>query len=126
MAGKHVNDEPKELEFDGFMARAEVLETIAAVAATSVEGVVGTVGALGARGTPGRRSQTRGVAISTDGDRLSVSIHVSADYGVPMRELGEKVKEAVSEALYRMTGWPVAGVDVFIDDVRFEQELKER
>lgn len=116
-----MDEEVKELDFGGFSARPEVLEAIAGAAAGSVEGVAGLVGASGARGAPGRRSMTRGVSVSTAGDRLEVTLHLAAAFGTPLRQLGERVKEAVAESLYNMTGWPVARVDVFVGDVRFEE-----
>lgn len=117
-----MNDEVKELDFEGFKARPEVLETIVGVAAASVEGVAGLVGASGARGAPGRRAVTRGVSVSVDGERLEVTVHIQAEYGCPLRQLGDRVKQTVSEALYNMTGWPVARVDVYVAEIGFEEQ----
>ena len=115
-----MDDEVRELDFEGFRARPEVLEAIAGAAAGSVEGVAGLVGASGARGAPGRRAVTRGVMVTTADDRLEVTVHLAAVFDTPLRQLGELVKRAVADSLYDMTGWPVASVVVFVDDVRFE------
>jgi uncharacterized alkaline shock family protein YloU len=115
-----MTDEGKELDFEAFRVQPEVLETIAARATTQVEGVASLVPAAGARGALGRRAQTRGVTVVTEDERLAVSIHVAVRFGNPTRTVAHAVQEAVADALYRMTAWPVASVEVFVDDVVFE------
>ena len=117
-----MSEETKELDFESFRVTPEVLETIAGVAAGSVDGIFGLVGASGARGTPGRRSLTRGVSVATEDGRLDVAVHLAVRFGEPMRGLAQQIQNAVSDALCNMTGWPVASVEVYIDEVEFEDQ----
>lgn len=114
-----MNEEAKELDFEDFRIRQEVLEAIAGMATESVEGVSGLAGGAVAKGR-GRRSHTRGVVVTADDERLMAEVHVSLEYGLPVQQVAGAVQTSVSEALYNMTGWPVSKVEVFVDGVVFE------
>jgi len=112
-----VTDETKELDFESFRVRPEVLETVAGLAAGSVDGVASLVG-----GGLGKKASARGISVAVEESSLSVDAHLSVRFGVPMKSLAQAVQKSVSDALYNTTGWPVSRVEVFVDDVVFDEQ----
>ena len=114
----------EEITLDGIGVAPGVLETIATVAARSVEGVAEICGGqTGLAGLVQRGTATRSVGVEIDEQgELAVSVHVSALYGRPLREVATEVQRAVTDALLTHTGQTVASVDVFVDGVVFPEQ----
>jgi uncharacterized alkaline shock family protein YloU len=65
----------------------------------------------------------KGTEVTLDEDgRFVVTIHVTAVFGRPLRQLGAAVQDAVSDALESQTGHSASRVDVFIDAIQFPEQ----
>jgi uncharacterized alkaline shock family protein YloU len=108
-----------ELSLEGLDIAPGVVETVVQLAAAEVEGV-----ACVETSTLGKFSKpSRAIEIALDDDRgFLVSLHVTALYGRPLRQLGAAIQAAVSDALSSQTGHAASQVDVFIDAVTFPEQ----
>jgi uncharacterized alkaline shock family protein YloU len=89
------------------------------LAAGQVEGVACVeTSALGKLSKPSKAIE---VALDDDGGFV-VSLHVTALYGSPLRQLGAAIQAAVSDALSSQTGHAASQVDVFIDAITFPEQ----
>jgi uncharacterized alkaline shock family protein YloU len=67
-------------------------------------------------GTRVRRPK-RAVEVTHGDGRASVSLELSADYGVPLPELARSVQERVADAVASVSGLEVERVDVEIEEI---------
>jgi uncharacterized alkaline shock family protein YloU len=111
---------PAELSLEGLDIAPGVVETVVQLAAGAVEGVacvetspLGKISRTAKRGTE--------VALDEDG-RFLVTLHMTAVYGRPLRQLAAAVQDAVSDALESQTGHSASRVDVFIDAIQFPEQ----
>jgi uncharacterized alkaline shock family protein YloU len=88
---------------------SEVLARYAADAAREIEGVRGLVAS--------QLLRHRGVRVSDTDGAVTVEIHVDADWGANLPELGADVQRRVLDYLERMAGSRPAAVNVVIDSV---------
>ena len=115
----------EEIRFEGLGIAPGVLDTIVTVATQSVSGVT-AVGAPGFAGLVqrGRKGTARAVDVcpaDEENQTLQVSIHLQAEYGRNLRDLGKAVQVAVADAIQSQVGVDVCSVDVFIDAVTFPE-----
>jgi len=110
-----------EMRFEGLDVAPGVLETIVTLAATEVEGVA-CVDCNGLAGLMAKASRSKPVEVSLadDGD-FAVVVHMSVDYGRPLRAVAAEVQKAVADALQSQTGHAASTVDVFIDAIVFPE-----
>jgi uncharacterized alkaline shock family protein YloU len=87
----------------------DILARYAADAAREVEGVRG----LAESAIPGRR----GVRVATDEGAVRVELHLAAEWGAALPELGRGVQERVREYLRGMADVEPAVVDVVVDEI---------
>jgi uncharacterized alkaline shock family protein YloU len=108
-----------ELNLDGLDIAPGVVETIVQLAASQVEGVecVDSPG-IGKISKPNKPIE---IALADDGT-FSVTVHVTARYGRPLRQLAAAVRDAVSDALLSQTGRAASLVDVFVDQIVFPEQ----
>lgn len=94
----------------------EVVAIIAAVAAVDVEGVHGLFASPGKELTSmlGRKGLSRGVRLNIDGDLVTVDVHIIAEMGVAVNEVGSAVQRAVISAVEAAVGVRVSEVNVHI------------
>jgi uncharacterized alkaline shock family protein YloU len=59
----------------------------------------------------------RAVELAHGDGHVSVSLELSADYGVPLPELARSVQERVADAVARVSGLEVDRVDIEIQEV---------
>jgi uncharacterized alkaline shock family protein YloU len=108
-----------ELSLDGLDIAPGVVETMVQLAAADVEGVA----CIESRPLGKISKSARSVEVTLDDDgRFVVSLHMTAAYGRPLRQLGAAVQAAVSEALQSQTGRAASTVDVFIDSITFPEQ----
>ena len=88
---------------------AEVLGAYAADAACEVAGVTGMA--------EGARHRHRGVRVTGGGDELALELHVTAEWGASIPELGAAVQHRVAGYLQRMAGVSPAAIDVVVDGI---------
>jgi uncharacterized alkaline shock family protein YloU len=110
---------PAELSLEGLDIAPGVVETMVQLAASHVDGVVCID--TSALGKLSRSIKAVEVALDED-DRFVVTIHITALYGRPLRQLGAAVQDAISDALESQTGHSASRVDVFIDAIQFPEE----
>ena len=96
----------------------DTIAQIVGLTAAECYGVVGTkrAGKL-ARFRVGGRT-TRGIEISGDDGRISISLHVVVEHGLNLAEVASTVRSRVGYEVGRLTGLPIASVEVHVDDVR--------
>ncbi|MBN2248375.1 MAG: Asp23/Gls24 family envelope stress response protein [Coriobacteriia bacterium] len=113
----------EEITLDGIGVAPGVLETIAQISAQSVDGVAHIVTSGSGLAGLVPKGAARGVIVEIGEDgALTASIHISALYGRPLREVATDVQRAVTDALLTHTGQAVASVDVFVDGVVFPEQ----
>jgi uncharacterized alkaline shock family protein YloU len=104
------------VSFNGITIAPGVVETIVALAASQVAGVASVCG----------RSPLRKKEVAPDVDvamvdgGLTCAIHVIAQYGHVLPQLGKDVQAEVANALDAQMGLRPTEVDVFIDGIAFE------
>lgn len=86
---------------------------------TVTAGALTELVAQAARGVEGAhvRRPKRSIEVRHADGRVSASVELSADFGVPLPELARAVQERVAEALGRLSGYEVEGVDVSVEEV---------
>ena len=92
----------------------DVVAEIVAETAARCYGVVGL--APGSR--VGRLLRRDGVAVGGDSQGMQIGLHVVVEYGLNLAEVAATVRSQVAYELERLTGLPVASVEVVVGDVR--------
>ena len=97
---------------------AAAIARIVARTAAECYGVVG----MSARGRVGRLlalgRETQGVEVGGDGAGVTIELYVVVEYGLNLAEVAATVRSRVAYEVERLTGLPVASVEVHIRDVR--------
>ncbi|MDO5708625.1 MAG: Asp23/Gls24 family envelope stress response protein [Coriobacteriales bacterium] len=121
--------EPEPVSEDSLTFSNGVIEKIVAIAMRSVPGVVGMKGgwinriqdAFGATDT------RKGVTVEvTPESAVKVSVSVLIEYGSYAPQVFEDVKNAIVTHVTGMTGLPIAGVNLRIEDVLTTEEIAAR
>ncbi len=97
----------------GFRLHAGILELIAGTALLELEGG----GTVGRRAEPHedrarKKSLTKGIKASVEGERVSLLLELNVDYGQDVLKVAERAQELARDALQGMTGYAVAEVNV--------------
>jgi uncharacterized alkaline shock family protein YloU len=100
---------------------SDAIARIVTETAAECYGVVG----MSARGRVGRllvRGRERqGVTVGGDADSVAIELYVVVEYGLNLAEVAATVRSRVGYEVTRLTGLPVAAVEVHIQDVRRSQ-----
>jgi uncharacterized alkaline shock family protein YloU len=107
-----------ELSLEGLDIAPGVVETMVELAAGQVEGIASVE--VSPLGKISKTVKSTEVTVDEDGNFI-VTVHVTAFFGRPLRQLGAAVQDAISDALSSQTGRPASSVDVFIDAVVFPE-----
>jgi uncharacterized alkaline shock family protein YloU len=96
----------------------EVVAHIAGHGALESYGVVGMsarrpLGRLLSRDRPGR-----GVVVGRTDEGLTIDLYVVCEYGLNLAEIASGLRNRVSYDVERLTGLPIASVEVHIQDVK--------
>jgi uncharacterized alkaline shock family protein YloU len=92
----------------------DVVAEIVAETAARCYGVVGLVS--GSR--VGRLLRRDGVSVGGDSEGMRIGLHVVVEYGLNLAEVAATVRSQVTYEVERLSGLPVASVEVVVDDVR--------
>ena len=115
----------EELYVDGLGLAPGVMETIVAIAAKDVDGVASvgssTMTGLRARFSSKKADPAIGVTMGED-QQINVAVHIDVQYGKVIPEVAANVRSAVVDAVATQVGFPIASVDVFVDNVVFDNE----
>lgn len=99
-------------------------DAIAHIVGETARECYGVVG-MAARGPVGKllgrwEHLTQGIQIArdTEGEGVTIDLHVIVEYGLNLAEVASTIRNRVSYEVGRLTGLPVRAVEVHIDDVR--------
>jgi uncharacterized alkaline shock family protein YloU len=93
---------------------SEVVAQIVAHTAAECYGVVGMAGRRVGR----LLGREQGIAVTRGEAGLVIDLHVVVEYGLNLAEVGATVRSRVTYEVERLTGLPVAAVEVHIEDLR--------
>jgi uncharacterized alkaline shock family protein YloU len=110
-----------------------VVAKIAGIAAREVAGVhnmgTGTVRAMGALRDrlpgSGRTSITQGVNVEVGERQAAVDVDIVCEYGVPIVEVTDAVRQNIITRIEDMTGLEVTEVNIAVDDVYTGEDRQE-
>lgn len=105
----------------------EVVAIIAGLAATEVKGVAAMSGSVagGIAEKLGRKNLTKGVKVEVGEKEAAIDLYIIVDYGVRIPEVAWNIQENVKKAVETMTGLSVVEVNVHVQGVNFDREVKE-
>ena len=66
----------------------------------------------------GRDRTTRGIEVSGSERGISIALHVVVEHGLNLAEVASTVRNRVAYEVERMTGLPIAAVEVHIEEVK--------
>lgn len=109
----------------------DVIATIVGLATTEVEGVNCMYGGsttsladIFTRRGSSTKNLTKGVRVDMADNALSVAVSIIVDYGFPVPEIAKSIQENVKKAVETMSGLNVTSVNVHVQGVNFEREMK--
>ena len=97
----------------------DVIAVIAAASTMDVDGVNGFFFSHGKEITHkiGKKGFTKGVDLMIDGDEVTIDVHIIADMGYSVSEVGAAIQKAVGAAIEDAVGAKVVAVNVHIRGV---------
>jgi len=100
----------------------DVIAVMVGAAIREIEGVAGLSNTIGSELADfiGRKSVTKGVKVQFDDEKIVVDVIVMVRFGVKINEVGEKIQEAVANAVEGMTGLGSI-VNVHISGISYEK-----
>jgi uncharacterized alkaline shock family protein YloU len=105
----------------------DVVARIAHRAASEVDGIGELGGKFSFSDMLGRKDSERGVHVSIEGNRASVTMDVKIQYGMNMYEVAHRLQKRVKDTVEQMTGLVVDKVNVTIKDIAIpEVEKREK
>jgi len=104
-------------ELGGITIGGDVVAQIVGHTAAECYGIVGMAG-KGLKRLLTRDRLTQGIGVSNRGEALAIDLHVIVEYGLNLAEVAAAVRSRVAYEVERLTGLPVAAVEVHIEDVR--------
>lgn len=105
----------------------EVVAVIAGLAASEVKGIAGMSGGVveGFAEMLGRKNVTKGVKVEVGNEEAAVDVYVIVEYGYKIQEVAFDIQQSVKRAIETMTGLRVVEVNVYVQGVDFDKEIKE-
>lgn len=94
----------------------EVISVIARKAAEQVEGVH-QIGDSSLRNLLARFGRRRGVGAEVGLKQAAVDVEIAVEFGFPISEVADQMRERIIDAVESMTGRDVVEVNVFVVDV---------
>jgi len=108
-----------EIRIEGLGVAPAVLDTIVTLAVNDVAGVVFSSSGLGIGGIVNRASG-KAVDFKMDDDgAIAITVHITVEYGTPLRTVAGNVQTAVADAIASQVGARVAAVNVYVDGIEF-------
>lgn len=98
----------------------EVMANIAGMAAIEVDGVAGLMGNFvdGIGEMLGKNDAKKGVKVNIEGDRASIGVAISAQYGNSLVDIAREVQKSVKQTVETMTGITVEAVNVNVQALK--------
>jgi uncharacterized alkaline shock family protein YloU len=120
----------KEIKIDNYgvvKIADDVVALIAELAAKEVKGVVAMSGGIADSITEilGKKNPSKGVKVEVGEKEAAVDLYVIVEYGVRIPDVSWQIQENVKKAIETMTGLSVVEVNIHIQGVHMEKEVKE-
>lgn len=99
-------------------------DVIASIAGASTVECYGVVGMASVKASDGlsellkRENLSKGVKVSTQGERVYIDIHIIVEYGVSMMAVANNIKDAVKYNVETLTGLHTGEINIHIRGVR--------
>lgn len=105
----------------------EVVAIIAGIAATDVPGVAGMSGGIagGIAEILGRKNLSKGVKVEVGEKEAAIDSYIIVEYGARIPEVAWDIQDKVKNAVQEMTGLNVVEVNIHIQGVNFDKEIKK-
>lgn len=105
----------------------EVVAIIAGIAATDVPGVAGMSGGIagGIAEILGRKNLSKGVKVEVGEKEAAIDLYIIVDFGARIPEVAWDIQEKVKTAVQTMTGLNVVEVNIHVQGVNFDKEIKK-
>ena len=122
-----ITQESSREEYGKVTFADEVVAIIAGLAATEVRGVSAMSGSVAGSIVErlGRKNLSKGVKVEVGEKETAIDLYIIVEYGVRIPEVAWNIQESVKKAVESMTGLTVVEVNVHIQGVSFEKDLKE-
>ncbi len=106
----------------------DVVKTIAAKATEDVEGVYKLAGGVADEFGKilGKKRGINGIKVEVGEKECSIDTYIIIKHGYPISEVAQKVQESVLESVSRLTALKVIEVNVFVQDIKIEDEKEIR
>ena len=105
----------------------EVVAIIAGMAAIEVPGVTSMSGGIagGIAEAIGRKNLSKGVKVEVGEKEAAIDLHIIVDYGCRIPDVAWNIQESVKKAVESMTGLRVIEVNIHVQGVNFEKDIKK-
>jgi uncharacterized alkaline shock family protein YloU len=105
----------------------DVIATIAGLAVMEVPAVAGMSGGMvdGIVELVGRKNLTKGIKVEVGNHEAAIDVYVVIQFGAKIQDTAVSIQESVKKAVETMTGLKVIEVNVHVQGVQFEKEVKE-
>lgn len=105
----------------------DVVAVIAEIAAKEVKGVYSMSGGIADSITEilGKKNPSKGVKVEVGEKEAAIDLYIVVEYGVRIPDVSWQIQENVKKAVETMTGLTVVEVNIHIQGVNMEKELKE-
>lgn len=114
-------------EYGNVKISDDVVAVIAELAAKEVKGIVGMSGGIADSITEilGKKSPHKGIKVEVGEKETSIDLFVIVEYGVRIPDIAWQVQESVKKSVETMTGLSVVEVNIHIQGVNIERDIKE-
>jgi uncharacterized alkaline shock family protein YloU len=121
----------KEIKLDKYgnvKIADDVVAIIAEIAAREVNGVYAMSGGIADSITEilGKKNPSKGVKVEVGEKEAAIDLYIVVDYGVRIPDVSWQIQENVKKAVETMTGLIVVEVNIHIQGVNMEKEIKEK
>lgn len=105
----------------------EVVAIIAGIAATEVPGVAGMSGGIagGIAEILGRKNLSKGVKVEVGEKEAAIDLYIIVEFGARIPEVAWNIQDKVKNAVQSMTGLNVIEVNIHVQGVNFDKEIKK-
>ena len=105
----------------------EVVAIIAGIAAVEVPGVTTMSGGIagGLAEALGRKNLSKGVKVEVGEKEAAIDLYIIVDYDCRIPEVAWNIQEKVKNAVETMTGLNVIEVNIHVQGVNMEKDLKK-
>lgn len=116
--------EKKDRSRDQIRISPEVISVIAGIAVQEVAGVAGMSGGIvdGIAQRLGRKDFSKGIKVTLEEEEVLLDLNVVIDYGAPLMETAEALKQKVRATVEEVTGLTVASININVTAVNMPKE----